>query len=119
MIQFDEPAFNVYMDEVSDWGIEALQRAARGPDLHDRRAHLLRLRHQGQHRLEGDAGQRVAAVREDLSGARQELDPAGLVECRNSQVPLELIALLKGKDVQVGVIDVASDAVETPRTSPR
>ena len=62
VIQFDEPAFNVYMDEVSDWGIKALERAAEGPDLRHRRAHLLRLRHQGQHRLETDAGQRVAAV---------------------------------------------------------
>lgn len=41
-----------------DWGIKALERAAEGPDLRDRRAHLLRLRHQGQHRLEADAGQR-------------------------------------------------------------
>ncbi len=62
VIQFDEPAFNVFMDEVSDWGIKALERAAAGPDLRHRRAHLLRLRHQGQHRLEGDARRRVAAV---------------------------------------------------------
>ena len=30
VIQFDEPAFNVYMDEVNDWGIKALERAAEG-----------------------------------------------------------------------------------------
>ena len=30
VIQFDEPAFNVYMDEVVRWGIDALQRAIRG-----------------------------------------------------------------------------------------
>src|SRR5258708_15031250 len=30
LIQFDEPAFNVYMDEVNDWGIKALERAADG-----------------------------------------------------------------------------------------
>ena len=77
VIQFDEPAFNVFMDEVSDWGIKALERAAEGPDLHHRRAHLLRLRHQGQHRLEGDAGQRVAAVRGYFPGDRQKPDPAG------------------------------------------
>ena len=77
VIQFDEPAFNVYMDEVTDWGIKALERAAEGPDLRHRRAHLLRLRHQGQHRLEGDARQRVAAVRGYLPGDRQEPDPAG------------------------------------------
>ena len=55
VVQFDEPAFNVYMREVKDWGIAALERAAEGLDLHDRRPHLLRLRHQGQYRLEGDA----------------------------------------------------------------
>src|SRR5215467_2192779 len=30
VIQFDEPAFNVYMDQVRDWGIKALERAAEG-----------------------------------------------------------------------------------------
>ncbi|MBV9200316.1 MAG: methionine synthase, partial [Alphaproteobacteria bacterium] len=30
VIQFDEPAFNVYMDEVVQWGITALERAAEG-----------------------------------------------------------------------------------------
>ena len=56
VIQFDEPAFNVYFDEVRDWGVAALERAAQGLAQHDGRAHLLRLRHQGQHRVEEDAG---------------------------------------------------------------
>src|SRR5207302_3445072 len=30
VIQFDEPAFNVYMREVSQWGVDALHRAAAG-----------------------------------------------------------------------------------------
>ena len=30
VIQFDEPAFNVYMSEVKTWGVKALERAARG-----------------------------------------------------------------------------------------
>ena len=77
VIQFDEPAFNVYMDDVKAWGIEALDRAAAGPDLHDRRAHLLRLRHQGQRRLEGHARLRVAPVRGDLSGDCEEHDQGG------------------------------------------
>ena len=115
VVQFDEPAFNVFMDEVTDWGIAALERAAAGPQVHDRRAHLLRLRHQGQHRLEGDAGRRVAPVRGDLPGARQEQHPPGFASsaatprCRSS-----LIGLLEGKDILVGAIDVASDTVETP-----
>ena len=36
------------------------------------------------------------------------------LECRNSHVPIELIGLLKGKDVMIGCIDVASNAVEAP-----
>ena len=81
VIQFDEPAFNVYFDEVRDWGIAALERAARGPALQDRGAHLLRLRHQGQHRLEEDAGQRMAAVRGDVPAARALVASA---RCRSS-----------------------------------
>ncbi len=55
MIQFDEPAFNVYMSEVNEWGIRKLTRAAEGADLPDRCSHLLWLRHQGEHGLEGNA----------------------------------------------------------------
>jgi 5-methyltetrahydropteroyltriglutamate--homocysteine methyltransferase len=35
------------------------------------------------------------------------------VECRNAKVPMRLLALLEGKDVQVGVIDVATGHIET------
>ena len=78
VIQFDEPAFNVYMDAVNEWGIAALERAARRAQLQDRGAHLLRLRHPGEHRLEGHAGLRVAAVRGDLPGAGEKPDRPGL-----------------------------------------
>jgi hypothetical protein len=90
MIQFDEPAFNVFMDEVPDWGIKALERARRA-DLRHRRAHLLRLRHQGQHRLEADAGQRVAAVREIFPAIAKSPIQQVAIECRNSKVPLDLL----------------------------
>ena len=114
VLQFDEPAFNVYFDEVRDWGIAALERAAAGPALQDRGAHLLRLRHPGQHRVEKVAGRTVAAVREHLSPARRarRIDQVSL-ECANSNVPLELIGLLQGKDVLVGAIDVATERVES------
>ena len=114
VVQFDEPAFNVFMGEVTEWGIAALERAAAGPQVHHRRAHLLRLRHQGQHRLEGDAGRRVAPVRGDLPGHRQEQDRAGVGRVPQLQGAAEPAALLEGKDILVGAIDVASDEVETP-----
>ena len=114
VIQFDEPAFNVYMDEAAGWGIEALHKAIEGVTCHHRRAHLLRLRHQGEHRLEGDARHRVAPVREGVSGAREVAHRAGLARVPQlASVPMELMRLLDGKQVQVGVIDVASDTVET------
>ena len=103
VIQFDEPAFNVYFDEVRDWGIAALERAARGPRLHDRGAHLLRLRHQGEHRLEEDARQANggSTSRRFPRLAASTIDQVSL-ECANSHVPIELIGLLEGKDVLVG-----------------
>ena len=52
-VQFDEPAFNVYMREVADWGIAGVGSGARRPHLQDGGPHLLRLRHQAQPRLEG------------------------------------------------------------------
>ena len=115
VIQFDEPAFNVYFDEVRDWGIAALERAARGPALQDRRAHLLRLRDQGQHRLEEDAGQRVAPVRADLPAARALGDRPGLARVRRTRTCRSTSSRCwTGKDVLVGAIDVATERVETP-----
>jgi 5-methyltetrahydropteroyltriglutamate--homocysteine methyltransferase len=114
VIQFDEPAFNVYMDEVKDWGIEALHRASAGlacttavhicygygiPANVDWKATL------------GGAWRQYEAIFPALAASR--IDQVSL-ECRNSKVPLELLALLFGKDVILGAIDVASDAVETP-----
>ena len=114
MIQFDEPAFNVFMDEVRDWGIKALERAAEGPDLRHRRPHLLRLRHQGQYRLEADAraasggSMRRSFRRSPKARSSRSRSNAATRRCRWT-----CSALLTGKVVQAGVIDVASDTVET------
>ena len=79
VIQFDEPAFNVYMDDVKRWGITALHAAIKGLQrVQNGGPHLLRLRHQGQPRLEGDARRRMAPVRGHLPGARQEPARPGL-----------------------------------------
>ncbi len=86
----------------------------RGPDLHHRRAHLLRLRHQGQHRLESRRWAAEWRQYEDIfpAIAKSPIQQVA-IECRNSKVPLDLLALLPGKIIQAGVIDVASDTVET------
>ena len=114
VIQFDEPAFNVYMKEAADWGVAALERAAAGlscttaahicygygiPANVDWKATL------------GHEWRQYEQVFPAL--AKSSIRQVSL-ECIHSRVPMELIRLLDGKDVLVGAIDVASNAVETP-----
>ena len=113
LIQFDEPAFNVYMDEVSDWGIKALERAAEGLSC----ATAVHICYGYGIKANTDWKQTLGAEwrqYEDIFPAiAQSPIQQVAIECRNSRVPLELIGLLDGKDVMVGAIDVASDRVET------
>src|SRR5690242_19050426 len=113
VIQFDEPAFNVYMDQVRDWGIKALERAAEG--LHcDTAVHIcygygIKANTDWIKTLGGEWRQ----YEETFPVIDNSTIGQVAIECRNSKVPLELLALLPGKIVQAGVIDVASDEVET------
>jgi len=115
VIQFDEPAFNVYMDEVAEWGIAALHRAIEGVKattaVHICYGYGIKANVDWKATL-GSEWRQYEAVFPALAASR--IDQVS-VECRNSKVPVELLSLLKGKDVLVGVIDVATDAVETPQ----
>jgi 5-methyltetrahydropteroyltriglutamate--homocysteine methyltransferase len=114
VIQFDEPAFNVYMDEVKDWGIEALHRARAGLQcktaVHICYGYGIKANIEWKESL-GREWRQYEEIFPALAQSR--IDQVSL-ECANSRVPLSLIALLKGKDVLLGVIDVASDKIETP-----
>jgi len=114
IVQFDEPAFNVYMDEVNRWGIRALERAAKGlkctTAVHICYGYGIKANTDWKQTL-GAQWRQYEKVFPAL--ARSSIDQVSL-ECIHSKVPPELMALLKGKDVMVGVIDVASDRVETP-----
>ena len=113
VIQFDEPAFNVYMDEVSDWGIKALERAAEGLTC----ATAVHICYGYGIKANTDWKQTLGSEWRQYEDIFPAIDASSIqqvaIECRNSRVPLELLGLLKGKIVQAGVIDVASDAVET------
>ena len=115
IVQFDEPAFNVYMAEAADWGVAALERAAQGltcrTAVHICYGYGIDANRQWKDTL-GQEWRQYAQVFPAL--ARSRIDQVSL-ECMHSHVPLDLIGLLEGKDVMVGVIDVASDAVETPQ----
>ena len=115
VIQFDEPAFNVYMDEVKRWDIKALERAAQGLKcttiVHICYGYGIQANLDWKNTL-GSEWRQHEEIFPAL--ARSEIDQVSL-ECMHSKVPLELLRLLKGKDVLVGVIDVATDRVETPQ----
>ncbi len=114
VIQFDEPAFNVYTKEAADWGVRALERAAAGLNcttaVHICYGYGIQANIDWKASL-GETWRQYEQVFPAL--AKSAIQQVSL-ECANSRVPLELIKLLKGKDVLVGVIDVASDEVETP-----
>jgi 5-methyltetrahydropteroyltriglutamate--homocysteine methyltransferase len=114
VIQFDEPAFNVYMAEVADWGIAALHRAIEGltcaTAVHICYGYGIKANIDWKATLGGEWRQYEAIF---PALAKSRIGQVS-VECRNARVPMSLLKLLDGKDVQVGVIDVASDEVETP-----
>jgi 5-methyltetrahydropteroyltriglutamate--homocysteine methyltransferase len=114
VIQFDEPAFNVYMDEVKDWGIAALHRAIEGLScttaVHICYGYGIKANLDWKTSL-GSEWRQYEEIFPAL--ANSHIGQVSL-ECRNSKVPMSLLKLLEGKDVLVGAIDVASDTVETP-----
>ncbi|MFN3671803.1 MAG: methionine synthase, partial [Bosea sp. (in: a-proteobacteria)] len=114
VIQFDEPAFNVYMAEVPDWGIACLERAAQGltatTAVHICYGYGIKANIDWKATL-GEEWRHYEQTFPAI--ARSSIKQVSL-ECRNSRVPLDLIKLLDGKDVLAGAIDVASNAIETP-----
>ena len=113
VVQFDEPAFNVYMADAAEWGVQALERAARGltctTAVHICYGYGIQANNDWKKTL-GDQWRQYEQVFPAL--AKSSIDQVSL-ECFQSHVPPDLMALLVGKDVMVGVIDVASDVVET------
>ena len=114
IIQFDEPAFNVYMQDAADWGVKALERAVQGltctTAVHICYGYGIKANADWKETL-GQEWRQYEAVFPAL--AKSSINQVSL-ECFHSHVPPDLMALLAGKDVMVGVIDVASDVVETP-----
>ena len=114
IIQFDEPAFNVYMQDAADWGVQALEIAAQGlactTAVHICYGYGIKANTDWKNTL-GDQWRQYEQVFPAL--AKSSIQQVSL-ECYHSHVPPDLMRLLEGKDVMVGVIDVASDVVETP-----
>ena len=113
VIQFDEPAFNVYMADAAEWGVAAVERAAQGltckTAVHICYGYGIQANVDWKKTLGGEWRQ-YEQVFPALAASR--IDQVSL-ECLHSHVPPDLMALLTGKEVMVGVIDVASDSIET------
>lgn len=114
IIQFDEPAFNVFFDDVNDWGIAALERAAEGlrceTAVHICYGYGIEANTDWKKTL----GSEWRQYEETLPRLQASNIDIVSLECHNSHVPTELLELVRGKKLMVGAIDVASTAVETP-----
>lgn len=114
IIQFDEPAFNVFFDEVKDWGIAALEKATEGlrceTAVHICYGYGIKANTDWKKTL-GSEWRQYEEIFPKLQ--QSQIDIISL-ECQNSHVPMELIEIIRGKKVMVGAIDVASNQIETP-----
>jgi 5-methyltetrahydropteroyltriglutamate--homocysteine methyltransferase len=114
IIQFDEPAFNAYPREAGEWGVQVLELAAQGltctTAVHICYGYGIQANVDWKQTL-GEQWRQYEQFFPALAASRiQQVS----LECYHSHVPPDLMALLKGKDVMVGVIDVSSDEIETP-----
>jgi len=114
IIQFDEPAFNVFFDEVNDWGIACLERAIEGLNcetaVHICYGYGIKANTDWKKTL----GSQWRQYEQILPKLQQSAINIISLECHNSRVPIELLELVRGKKVMVGAIDVATDTIETP-----
>ena len=114
VIQFDEPAFNVFFDDVRDWGVKTLERAALGLNCKTAVHICYGYGIEANIKWKESLGQEWRQYESVFPLLAQSSIQQVSLECQNSRVPMELISLLKGKDVLVGAIDVANHQIETP-----
>lgn len=114
IIQFDEPAFNVFFDEVNDWGVATLEKAAEGLKC-ETAVHIC---YGYGIKANTDWKKTLGSEWRQYEEAFPKLQTSSIdiisLEAQNSRVPMDLIELIRGKKVMVGAIDVATDVIETP-----
>lgn len=114
IIQFDEPAFNVFFDDVNDWGIEALELAIEGLGCETAVHICYGYGIQANTAWKKTLGAQWRQYEKILPKLKESNIDIVSLECHNSRVPLELLELVRGKKVMVGAIDVANHQIETP-----
>jgi 5-methyltetrahydropteroyltriglutamate--homocysteine methyltransferase len=114
VIQFDEPAFNVFFDDVRDWGIEALHRAIAGLRCTTAVHICYGYGIEANIRWKETLGAEWRQYEEIFPALNASRIAQVSLECANSRVPLSLLGLLSEKEILLGAIDVAALQVETP-----
>jgi 5-methyltetrahydropteroyltriglutamate--homocysteine methyltransferase len=114
VIQLDEPAFNVFMDEVKDWGVAAMERAVEGVRCKTAVHICYGYGIDANVRWKETLGSEWRQYEEIFPAINKSRIDMVSLECAGSKVPMSLIELLKDKEIMVGAIDVATNRVETP-----
>ncbi|MDZ7823173.1 MAG: methionine synthase [Ahrensia sp.] len=114
IIQFDEPAFNAFTIEAAEWGVAALERATKGlkckTAVHICYGYGIKANNDWKQTL-GNQWRQYEAFFPTLNAS--SIDQVSL-EFAGSHVPGDLMKLLPHKDIMVGVINVATNDIETP-----
>ncbi|HJC28048.1 MAG TPA: methionine synthase [Candidatus Dietzia intestinipullorum] len=113
IIQFDEPAFNVYFDELKDWGIAALERATEGLRAQTAVHICYGYGIKANTDWKASLGSEWRQYEESFPLLQQSSIDIISLECHNSRVPIDLVELVRGKKVMLGAIDVANEKIET------
>jgi len=114
VIQFDEPAFTVFHDEVRDWGVAALERAAEGLRAETVVHICYGYGIEANNNWKATLGAEWRQYEQSFPLLQQSSIDTVSLESIHSHVPLELVELIRGKKVMLGAIDVATETVETP-----
>ena len=114
IIQFDEPAFNVFFDEMRDWGVATLERAAQGLRAETVVHICYGYGIAANTAWKATLGSEWRQYEESFPLLQRSVIDTVSLESHNSHVPMDLVELLRGKKVMLGAIDVASERVETP-----
>jgi 5-methyltetrahydropteroyltriglutamate--homocysteine methyltransferase len=114
IIQFDEPAFNVFHDEVQDWGVATLERAAEGLRVETAVHICYGYGIKANTDWKATLGPQWRQYEQSFPLLQRSTIDIVSLECHRSHVPMELIELIRGKKVMLGAIDVATEMIETP-----
>lgn len=114
IIQFDEPAFNVFLEDVVDWGIEALEKAIEGLSCETAVHICYGYGIKANTNWKKTLGNEWRHYEKTFPALQQSSLDIISLECHNGRVPFEVLELIRGKKVMVGAIDVATDTIETP-----